>query len=77
MSILRRPGKSMFRTVRFQAVWPCLAMLLAAHGTRAQKVTVEFDRTADFSRYKTFCHSRRRIEQQECRAQQRVGAQAD
>ena len=28
--------------------------LLAAHGVRAQKVTMEFDRTADFSRYKTF-----------------------
>jgi hypothetical protein len=28
--------------------------LLAAHGARAQKVTMEFDRTADFSRYKTF-----------------------
>ena len=28
--------------------------LLAAHGARAQKVTTEFDRTADFSKYKTF-----------------------
>jgi Domain of unknown function (DUF4136) len=28
--------------------------LLAAHGARAQKVTMEFDRTSDFSRYKTF-----------------------
>lgn len=28
--------------------------LLAAHGAKAQKVTMEFDRTADFSKYKTF-----------------------
>jgi hypothetical protein len=28
--------------------------LLAAQGTRAQKVTMEFDQTIDFSRYKTF-----------------------
>lgn len=28
--------------------------LLPAHSARAQKVTMEFDRTADFSRYKTF-----------------------
>jgi hypothetical protein len=28
--------------------------LLAAHGAAAQKVTMEFDRTADFSKYKTF-----------------------
>jgi len=28
--------------------------LLAAHGARAQKITMEFDQTIDFSRYKTF-----------------------
>ena len=28
--------------------------LLAAHGAFAQKVTVEFDQAADFSKYKTF-----------------------
>jgi hypothetical protein len=28
--------------------------LLAAHGARAQKVTMEFDQTIDFSKYKTF-----------------------
>jgi hypothetical protein len=28
--------------------------LLAAHSVRAQKVTMEFDQTIDFSRYKTF-----------------------
>jgi len=28
--------------------------LLAAHGVFAQKITVEFDRAADFSKYKTF-----------------------
>ena len=28
--------------------------LVAAHGARAQKVTMEFDKTADFSKYKTF-----------------------
>ena len=28
--------------------------LLMAHGARAQKITMEFDQTIDFSRYKTF-----------------------
>ncbi len=48
------PGTKIFRTLPLQAMLPCLAILLAAHGARAQKVTVEFDRAADFSKYKTF-----------------------
>lgn len=31
-----------------------MAAMLAAQGTRAQKVTVQFDQNADFSQYKTF-----------------------
>ena len=31
-----------------------LLSLVAAHGALAQKVTVEFDQAADFSKYKTF-----------------------
>jgi hypothetical protein len=37
-----------------QTVLLCAALLLAASGVRAQKVTVEFDRSADFSKFKTF-----------------------
>lgn len=37
---------------------PCVALLglalLAAQGARAQKITMEFDQTIDFSKYKTF-----------------------
>jgi hypothetical protein len=49
-----RLGWNMLRTLAFQAMLPFLAMLFAANDARAQKVTVEFDRAADFSKYKTF-----------------------
>jgi hypothetical protein len=37
-----------------QAMGVLILSLLAAHGAFAQKVTVEFDQAADFSKYKTF-----------------------
>ncbi len=37
-----------------QALAILILALLAAQGARAQKVTMEFDQTLDFSRYKTF-----------------------
>jgi hypothetical protein len=37
-----------------QAMAMLILSLLAAHGAFAQKVTVEFDQAADFSKYKTF-----------------------
>ena len=42
------------RTLSFRLVVPLLTILFAAHGAFAQKVTVEFDRAADFHKYKTF-----------------------
>ena len=39
---------------RSQIMGVLILSLLAARGALAQKVMVEFDRTADFSRYKTF-----------------------
>ena len=35
--------------------------LLAVHGALAQKVTVEFDKAADFSKYKTFAIRERQL----------------
>jgi hypothetical protein len=48
-SCLRRSGSSALRGLAVLALG-----LLAAHGARAQKVTMEFDQTIDFSKYKTF-----------------------
>ena len=48
-SCLRRSGWSALRGLAVLALG-----LLAAHGARAQKVTMEFDQTIDFSKYKTF-----------------------
>ena len=45
----RRPGSS-----ALQAFAVIVLALLGANGARAQKITMEFDRTADFSKYKTF-----------------------
>jgi hypothetical protein len=43
-----------FLRLALQAVAALLLSLLAAHAALAQKVTVEFDQAADFSKYKTF-----------------------
>jgi len=45
----RSPGRNALRVLGL-----FIAGLLAAHGARAQKVTMEFDQTMDFSKYKTF-----------------------
>jgi hypothetical protein len=42
------------RTLSFRLVVPLLMILFVGHGAFAQKVTVEFDRAADFHKYKTF-----------------------
>ena len=36
--------------------------LLFAQGARAQKITMEFDQSIDFSRYKASCDPRRPVE---------------
>ena len=44
----------MLRRIVWQAMGALVLSLVAAHGAWAQKVTVEFDQAADFSKYKTF-----------------------
>ena len=46
---VRRPAHSALRGAAFFVLG-----LLAAHGARAQKITMEFDQSIDFSKYKTF-----------------------
>jgi hypothetical protein len=48
-SCFRRAGWSALRGLAVLALG-----LLATHGARAQKVTLEFDQTIDFSKYRTF-----------------------
>src|SRR5712692_208487 len=46
--------RSIFRCLTERVTAVVLLSLLGAHGALAQKVTVEFDQAADFSKYKTF-----------------------
>jgi Domain of unknown function (DUF4136) len=46
--------KELFQRLKPRVTGILLLGLLAAHGVFAQKITVEFDRDADFSKYKTF-----------------------
>jgi hypothetical protein len=50
-----------FRHAALQAVAVLILNLLAAHGAFAQKITMEFDQTVDFSRYKTFAIRERNL----------------
>src|SRR5690348_7857613 len=43
-----------FQRLKQRAMGVLVLGLLAAHGAFAQKITMEFDQAADFSRYKTF-----------------------
>jgi len=46
--------RELFQRLTMQAMAALILSLLAAHGVFAQKVTMEFDQAADFSKYKTF-----------------------
>jgi hypothetical protein len=46
--------RELFPRLLLRAMGVLILTLPAAHGAFAQKVTVEFDQAADFSRYKTF-----------------------
>jgi hypothetical protein len=46
--------RELLQRVKLQMMGTLLLGLLAAPGVFAQKITVEFDRAADFSKYKTF-----------------------
>ena len=47
-------GQKQFYRLTSLGMKALIVSLLAAHGAFAQKVTVEFDQAADFTRYKTF-----------------------
>jgi uncharacterized protein DUF4136 len=47
-------GRRRFDRVKLQAMAVLILGLLASHAALAQKVTMEFDQAADFSKYKTF-----------------------
>src|SRR6202050_4325456 len=47
-------AREMLRRIAWQAMGVLVLVLMAARGALAQKVTVEFDQAADFSKYKTF-----------------------
>jgi hypothetical protein len=47
-------NRELFHRQMLRVMGVLLLGLLAAHGVFAQKITVEFDRDADFSKYKTF-----------------------
>ena len=52
---LNQTGKrKLFRSLKLQLTSVFIVALLAAPGAFAQKVTIEFDQAADFSKYKTF-----------------------
>ena len=54
-NILKKANRpEMLRRIVWQAMGALVLSLVAAHGAWAQKVTVEFDQAADFSKYKTF-----------------------
>jgi len=53
--VLKQAHKQeLFQRLQLRGVGILLLGLLAAHGVFAQKITVEFDRNADFSKFKTF-----------------------
>lgn len=47
-------SRTNLRPHTFRLMLPLVVALVGAHGAFAQKVTVEFDRGADFKRFKTF-----------------------
>jgi hypothetical protein len=53
-TLIQTGDRKSFNRKRLYGIAVLLLTLLAAHGVFAQKVTVEFDQAADFSKYKTF-----------------------
>ncbi len=53
-NLKRAHTRKLFTRLRSHGMKMLLLSLLASPGALAQKVTVEFDRAADFSKYKTF-----------------------
>jgi hypothetical protein len=53
-AFIQKSERESFHRLKLRAMAVLFLSLLAAHGVFAQKVTVEFDQAADFSKYKTF-----------------------
>jgi hypothetical protein len=63
MSEARKPAsrQARWQRIRLQTMGALLFGLLSAHGAFAQKVSVQFDQAADFSKYKTFAIRERQL----------------
>jgi hypothetical protein len=53
-ALIQTTKRDLFQRLKVQVMAVLVLSLLGAHGAFAQKVTVEFDQAADFSKYKTF-----------------------
>jgi hypothetical protein len=53
-SLSQTSKRELFQGLNFRMMALAVLSLIGAHGAFAQKVTVEFDQAADFSKYKTF-----------------------
>ena len=71
------PKGRTLRNLTLRAAAAVIVSLLAAHGALAQKVTMEFDQAADFSKYRTFAIRDGRLNSKKRRAQQRPGEKTD
>src|ERR1700730_19281671 len=53
-ALIQTTKRELFQRLGLRVMAALVLSLLGAHGAFAQKVTVEFDQAADFSKYKTF-----------------------
>ena len=63
-TIIERRNLERFRSIGLRALPLVLLSLLAAHGAFAQKITMEFDQNADFTKFKTFAIRSRELNSQ-------------
>lgn len=60
-AVNRGNNREFFKRLTMQLAAALVLSLFAAHGAFAQKVTMEFDQSADFTRYKTFAIRERNL----------------
>jgi hypothetical protein len=60
-AVNRGNNRECFKRLTMQLAAALVLSLLAAHGAFAQKITMEFDQSVDFSRYKTFAIRERNL----------------
>ena len=53
-ALIQTSKRDRFHGLKLRMMAAAVLSLIGAHGVFAQKVTVEFDQAADFSKYKTF-----------------------